>query len=707
MFCVDLQAGYQQVRVSERVKKLQGGKVWLSKEMIEELMELKLMRRREVAAEGEEVYVRSGVLTFGNKRSVPIFTLLTRQVLRLWRSRGWRVGHLLDDFMFAVKGDFELALQIMRQAIHDLEELGWLVNYEKSILWPTKVMKWIGIVIDSRLMRLFVSPEKVLEGIMKAFVEENDDTGMRELAGIAGQLSAMGVALIPMRMALRELFALIKPAEWEEKWEARFPKREEMKQHMLFWMRAEDGGAGNLRLWNQVGSAINPDLRAVHVEATIDAGKCVGYKLQGVQHQMVREVSMPHRATAGEEHVHREVDALVATIAKEGANLANLRVLAKVDASATVQAVRKGVSSSVVIQEKVNELWELVLRWGITLRLEHISGSEMVALGVDGLSRIHEWRLAHRVKQKLMTMRGKPTLDMWSSPKLKQLPRYCCIGGGEDSVGDARSTPLTGEMVWAVPPVTMVEYTLKRMKQEKAKGIVVAPLWKTQAYYAWRFHAVAEWVCPWEEQRPVVVCSDGDRHCLNKHQFVAWLFDFSDAGQVNKPGPPLGVGTRPVMMELGVSKRSQQARSHKNKRAVGITVLSIFDGIGCGLLALQRAGFVVKAYWVIEIDEWCLHVTQEQEGVRLCEEGNVRKVRGDEVGEQWPVWADIDLVIFGFPCQDVSRANTGAGPERKEIRVVLRCATNMEKGAKPEQKGAADGRMRRKVEHTGPLGICG
>ena len=84
-------------------------------------------------------------------------------------------------------------------------------------------------------------------------------------------------------------------------------------------------------------------------------------------------------------------------------------------------------------------------------------------------------------------------------------------------MGDARTTQLKGELVWAVPPVTMVEYTLKRLRQEKAKGIVVAPLWQTQAYYAWRMHAQAEWVCPWDEKRPVVVCADGERHKLNRH----------------------------------------------------------------------------------------------------------------------------------------------------------------------------------------------
>ena len=192
MFCVDLQAGYQQVRVSERVKKLQGGKVWLSKEMIEELMELKLMRRREVAAEGEEVYVRSGVLTFGNKRSVPIFTLLTRQVLRLWRSRGWRVGHLLDDFMFSCEGSFEEAVTMLDQAVADLEWYGFMVNYEKSTLTPTRLLKWIGIADRLRLYALFYHARKSGEaGEEDGRVCEQPINGSDEGTGRVGRYAAL------------------------------------------------------------------------------------------------------------------------------------------------------------------------------------------------------------------------------------------------------------------------------------------------------------------------------------------------------------------------------------------------------------------------------------------------------------------------------------------------------------------------------------
>ncbi len=37
-------------------------------------------------------------------------------------------------------------------------------------------------------------------------------------------------------------------------------------------------------------------------------------------------------------------------------------------------------------------------------------------------------------------------------------------------------------------------------------------------------------------------------------------------------------------------------------------VLSLFDGISCGYLALQRAGIPIETYYASEIDKTCIKV---------------------------------------------------------------------------------------------------
>ena len=77
-----------------------------------------------------------------------------------------------------------------------------------------------------------------------------------------------------------------------------------------------------------------------------------------------------------------------------------------------------------------------------------------------------------------------------------------------------------------------------------------------------------------------------------------------------------------------------------------MNVLSLFDGISCGQLALQKAGIKVDKYFASEIDKYAIKVTQENfpETVQL---GDVTK---------WRTWKlpKIDLLIGGSPCQSLS-----------------------------------------------------
>ena len=146
------------------------------------------------------------------------------------------------------------------------------------------------------------------------------------------------------------------------------PKTEEMVRFMKFWMKVEDGGEGNLRKWNAVGSPILPDLRVEHLELVADAGGGVGYRLGQAEHALAthKEVAMPHEREY-DAHVHKEVAALVSVVEKEGPQHMNARVLAKVDASATVSLVRRGASASSVLDGLAKRLWNACMKYGWTM----------------------------------------------------------------------------------------------------------------------------------------------------------------------------------------------------------------------------------------------------------------------------------------------------------------------------------------------------
>lgn len=83
----------------------------------------------------------------------------------------------------------------------------------------------------------------------------------------------------------------------------------------------------------------------------------------------------------------------------------------------------------------------------------------------------------------------------------------------------------------------------------------------------------------------------------------------------------------------------------------GINVLSLFDGISCGQVALERAGIKVKNYYASEIDKYAMQVTQKN-FPNTIQLGDVRDINAETLPK-------IDLLIGGSPCQDLSRCKNG------------------------------------------------
>jgi len=79
-------------------------------------------------------------------------------------------------------------------------------------------------------------------------------------------------------------------------------------------------------------------------------------------------------------------------------------------------------------------------------------------------------------------------------------------------------------------------------------------------------------------------------------------------------------------------------------------VLSLFDGMSCGQIALNQLGIKVDEYYASEIDKWAIQVTQKNypDTIQL---GDITKWR------EWDIdWASINLVYGGSPCQGFSFA---------------------------------------------------
>ncbi len=84
-----------------------------------------------------------------------------------------------------------------------------------------------------------------------------------------------------------------------------------------------------------------------------------------------------------------------------------------------------------------------------------------------------------------------------------------------------------------------------------------------------------------------------------------------------------------------------------------INVLSLFDGMSCGQLAINRSGIEINNYFASEIDKYAMQVTMAN-FPNTIQLGDVRNIDTSKLPK-------IDLLIGGSPCQSFSFAGKRKG----------------------------------------------
>ena len=105
-------------------------------------------------------------------------------------------------------------------------------------------------------------------------------------------------------------------------------------------------------------------------------------------------------------------------------------------------------------------------------------------------------------------------------------------------------------------------------------------------------------------------------------------------------------------------KKEITINSELNKK---LKVLSLFDGISCGMVALERANIPVERYVAYEIDENAIK----------CSEFNYPQIehKGSVVDADFSQYEGFDLLIGGSPCQDLCNMGNKQGLEGEKSKL--------------------------------------
>ena len=100
------------------------------------------------------------VLPFGLSTAPRTFTKIMRPVMAKLREQGLRLIIYLDDILLMADSPEKLQYHT-HILINLLQDLGFILNTKKCSLEPSQVIEFLGFLVNSRIMKLFLPQEKV------------------------------------------------------------------------------------------------------------------------------------------------------------------------------------------------------------------------------------------------------------------------------------------------------------------------------------------------------------------------------------------------------------------------------------------------------------------------------------------------------------------------------------------------------------------
>ena len=420
-------------------------------------------------------------LPFGLSSAPWIFTKATKPVVTILRTLGMRIIIYIDDILVMAPSK-EIAQQHTDCLIFLLENLGFTINRQKSLTDPSQEIEFLGLIADSIQMELQLPGSKIknIRSDATTLLQASQPTA-REVSRLLGKLThathAMRAAPPPpppplfFRHLQSCLHAALQPMQ---DYTQPCPLTEEAREELSWWVTppnlleweihpSRQSGSHNRdgRLPNWLGSPLRkpPDGRTMVPQRSSNAHQLPG--------------------ASGSKSL------AIQTFAKRKENVL---IHLKMDSTSALTYINKmGGTVSPDLNRLTKELWSWCLTKNVTLRASHLPG--ILNERADEESRImkdrSDWMLCPEIFRSIQAQLGSLEIDLFASRLTKQLPTYVSWRPDPEALEtDAFSMNWNGLKAYANPPWNMISRVLGQVRQQEATIVLVAPVWKTQAWYS-------------------------------------------------------------------------------------------------------------------------------------------------------------------------------------------------------------------------------
>lgn len=401
-----------------------------------------------------------------------IFTKLLIPVFAEFRERGFQGFCYLDDAFVLGSSERECHEAVIFIG-NALSELGFKINVNKSQFDPSRLIKFLGFMIDSSRLRVYLPADKVLKMTQSCEKISNSEVcSIQEVASLVGLMTSYCKAL---DYSENHIKCLEKEKIWalalnNDNFEGSMSVTKRGREDIKWWRENCETGFRRIRV-------LTTELTLITDASNEGWGAVCGAK------------SGQGRWLVSEQDLHINVKELLAVLfgLKSLCNVSGSIIRVLSDNITTVIYINKfGGVKSMPCNRVAHLIWSWCETKGNWLIAAHIPGTENVR--ADGLSRNFsnnvEWQLSEGIFQKVCERFGTPTVDLFASRENTKIKKFCSWGADPEAWRiDAFSFAWVNEFYYIFPPFRLIGRVWKKIQEEKSHAVLIVPNWPSQTWF--------------------------------------------------------------------------------------------------------------------------------------------------------------------------------------------------------------------------------
>ena len=369
----------------------------------------------------------------------------------------------------------QLVQGYVEHTLRVLQEAGFTISYKKSALQPSQVITYLGFQIDSTTLTLTIPPKKA-ESLQEMLVTTLglSKITIRKFAGVLGRLAATDpgndrakVLIKPLQRAKQTALT----ASYRD-YEAVMPLSKPTKACLSEWL-----------VHLPFAKSVYADLRP-QITVYTDSSK-VGWGAYWVQGGLEYGEVWP--LDIQELHINiLELKAVFTALKFLIPHVKDRLVHLFIDNTTAIACINKGGSNA---SRSCNEVTESIYRFawkkGITFKLSYCPTKLNVE--ADRASRAFissgEWTMSPETTSYVFKIFSKPEIDLFSASNNHVCEKYVTLNYDANAYATDAFTLKWDMHSLIFPPFSIVGRTVRKLRQDRTKGLLVIPAWITQPWY--------------------------------------------------------------------------------------------------------------------------------------------------------------------------------------------------------------------------------